>query len=137
MIARTQERINWNNTGRDYDTRAVSQFGHLVGLESLALTDRFRLKPFVTGGYDSFQQREDPLSGGRTAIGIEVFKVQLTPSLTANLTVNTDFAEVEADTQRVNLTRFSLFFPEQREFFLEAANSFTFGTLARRGVGGG
>ena len=47
-------------------------------------------------------------------------------------TAHTDFAEVEADTQQVNLTRFSLFFPEQREFFLEAANSFTFGTLPRR-----
>ena len=137
VIARTQERINWNNTGRDYDARAVSQSGHLVGLDNLALTDRIRFKPFASGGYDSFQQRQDPLSGGRADVGIEVFKVQLTPSLTANLTANTDFAEVEADTQQVNLTRFSLFFPEQREFFLEAANSFTFGTLPRRGAGEG
>ena len=134
-VIRTKERMTWNNTSRDYDWRAVSQYGNLVGLQNLALTDRFRLKPFVTGGYDSFQQRDDPLSDGRGEIGIEVFKVQLTPSLTANLTVNTDFAEVEADTQQVNLTRFSLFFPEQREFFLEAANSFTFGTLPRRSSG--
>ena len=132
-IARTRERINWNNTSRDYDFQRVSQYGHLVGLQNLALTDRFRLKPFVTGGYDSFQQLDDPISKGRGDIGIEVFKVQLTPSLTANLTLNTDFAEVQADTQQVNLTRFSLFFPEQREFFLEAANSFTFGA----GVGDG
>ncbi len=136
-VVRTKERMTWNNTSRDYDWRAVSQYGNLVGLQNLALTDRFRLKPFVTGGYDSFQQRDDPLSDGRGDIGIAVFKVQLTPSLTANLTVNTDFAEVEADTQQVNLTRFSLFFPEQREFFLEAANSFTFGTLARRSSGDG
>ncbi len=134
-VIRTKERMTWNNTSRDYDWRAVSQYGNLVGLQNLALTDRFRLKPFVTGGYDSFQQLDDPLSDGRGEIGIEVFKVQLTPSLTANLTVNTDFAEVEADTQQVNLTRFSLFFPEQREFFLEAANSFTFGTLPRRSSG--
>ncbi len=140
-VARSKERINWNNTSRDYNWLAVSQYGNLVGLQDLGLTDRFRLKPFVTGGYDSFQQRDDPLSDTRGDIGIEVLKVQLTPSLTANLTANTDFAEVEADTQQVNLTRFSLFFPEQREFFLEAANSFTFGTLARRssasGEGGG
>ncbi len=134
-VIRTKERIIWNNTSRDYDWRAVSQYGNLVGLQNLSLTDRFRLKPFVTGGYDSFQQRDDPISEGKGDIGIEVFKVQLTPSLTANLTANTDFAEVEADTQQVNLTRFSLFFPEQREFFLEAANSFTFGTLARRSSG--
>ncbi len=139
-VIRTKERMNWSNTSRDYDWRAVSQYGNLVGLQGLALTDRFRLKPFVTGGYDSFQQRDDPTSDGRGDIGLERFQVQLTPSLTANLTVNTDFAEVEADTQQVNLTRFSLFFPEQREFFLEAANSFTFGTLGRRsaeGEGGG
>ncbi len=101
-VVRTKERMTWNNTSRDYDWRAVSQYGNLVGLQNLALTDRFRLKPFVTGGYDSFQQRDDPLSDGRGDIGIAVFKVQLTPSLTANLTVNTDFAEVEADTQQVN-----------------------------------
>jgi hypothetical protein len=130
-----QERINWNNTSRDYNFLAVSQYGHLVGLENVGLTGRFRLKPFVTGGYDSFQQRDDPLSEGRGDIGIERFQVQLTPSLTANLTLNTDFAEVEADTQQVNLTRFSLFFPEQREFFLEEANNFTFGTLPRRASG--
>ena len=136
-VIHNQERINWNNTSRDYNFLAVSQYGHLLGLQNVGLTGRFRLKPFVAGGYDSFQQRDDPLSEGRTDIGLEVFKVQLTPSLTANLTVNTDFAEVEADTQQVNLTRFSLFFPEQREFFLESANNFTFGTLPRRASGEG
>ncbi len=136
-VIHNQERINWNNTSRDYNFLAVSQYGHLLGLQNVGLTGRFRLKPFVTGAYDSFQQRDDPLSEGRSDIGIEVFKVQLTPSLTANLTANTDFAEVEADTQQVNLTRFSLFFPEQREFFLESANNFTFGTLPRRASGEG
>ena len=134
-VIQNKERINWNNTSRDYNFLAVSQYGHLVGLGNVGLTGRFRLKPFVAGGYDSFQQRDDPLSEGRGDIGIERFQVQLTPSLTANLTVNTDFAEVEADTQQVNLTRFSLFFPEQREFFLEEANNFTFGTLPRRASG--
>ena len=133
-ISRTNELIHWNNTGRDYDWRGVSQFGHLLGLDNLKLTDRFRFKPFVTGAYDSFQQRGDPTSQGNGEFGIEVFKVQLTPNLTTNLTANTDFAQVEADDQQVNLTRFSLFFPEKREFFLESANSFVFGTLARRGA---
>ena len=130
-----QERINWNNTSRDYNFLAVSQYGHLVGLENVGLTGRFRLKPFVTGGYDSFQQRVDPFTESRGEIGIERFQVQLTPSLTANLTVNTDFAQVETDAQQVNLTRFSLFFPEQREFFLEGGDTFNFGTLPRRASG--
>ena len=70
-VAYNKERINWNNTSRDYNWLAVSQYGNLVGLQNLALTDRFRLKPFVTGGYDSFQQRDNPLSEGRGDIGLE------------------------------------------------------------------
>ena len=54
-------------------------------------------------------------------------KYGLTQNLTADLTYNTDFAQVEADEQQVNLTRFSLFFPEKREFFLENQGIFAFG----------
>ena len=54
-------------------------------------------------------------------------KYGVTQNLTADLTYNTDFAQVEADEQQVNLTRFSLFFPEKREFFLENQGLFTFG----------
>ena len=51
----------------------------------------------------------------------------MTPNLTADFTVNTDFAQVEADDQQINLTRFALFFPEKRTFFLENASTFQFG----------
>jgi hypothetical protein len=61
-------------------------------------------------------------------VGIDVIKYGLTQNLTADFTVNTDFAQVEADEQQVNLTRFSLFFPEKREFFLENQGTFAFGT---------
>src|SRR5919106_1668393 len=54
-------------------------------------------------------------------------KVGITPSLTLDLTLNTDFAQVEADEEQVNLTRFALFFPEKRPFFLENAQLFTVG----------
>jgi len=126
-IRRLNEENNWSNFGRDYQFNAIHQAGRLVGLEDLELRDRFRLKPYVTGGYDRLDLRADPSSGGAGDIGIEDFKIQITPNLTSDLTVNTDFAQVEADDQRVNLTRFSLFFPEKREFFLEGANNFTFG----------
>ena len=59
-------------------------------------------------------------------VGVDV-KYGLTQNLTADFTYNTDFAQVEADEQQVNLTRFSLFFPEKREFFLENQGTFTFG----------
>ena len=58
----------------------------------------------------------------------------MTANLTADLTVNTDFAQVEIDEQQVNLTRFNLFFPEKREFFLEGRGMFDF---ARGGAAGG
>ena len=131
-IRRTNEEIIWSNHSQDYPFIAVSQAGHLVGLENLGLTERFRLKPFVTGGYNSFEQRAIPTSDGTTDFGIEDFKIKLTSNLTSQLTYNTDFAQVEVDQQRVNLTRFSLFFPEKREFFLEAANNFSFGNVNNR-----
>ena len=59
-------------------------------------------------------------------------KYGVTQSLTADFTYNTDFAQVEADEQQVNLTRFSLFFPEKREFFLENQGMFAFGGIVRR-----
>ena len=55
----------------------------------------------------------------------------VTANLTADLTVNTDFAQVEVDEQQVNLTRFSLFFPEKRDFFLEGRGTFDFGARRR------
>src|SRR5262249_5102202 len=58
-------------------------------------------------------------------------KVGVAPTLTADLTVNTDFAQVEADSQIINLTRFPTFFPEKRDFFLESRALFDFGTLER------
>ena len=60
-------------------------------------------------------------------VGLDVF-YSLTPRLRANFTVNTDFAQTEVDQRQVNLTRFSLFFPEKRDFFLEGAAFFDFGT---------
>ena len=66
-------------------------------------------------------------------VGLDA-KYGITQSLTANLTLNTDFAQVEADEQQVNLTRFSLFFPEKREFFLENQGLFGFGAPGRRAL---
>ena len=63
-------------------------------------------------------------TGGTNKIGLDA-KYGLTPTLTADFTANTDFAQVEADQERINLTRYSLFFPEKRDFFLE--NFFIFG----------
>ena len=62
-------------------------------------------------------------------------KYGITQNLTTDFTYNTDFAQVEADEQQVNLTRFSLFFPEKREFFLENQGTFAFGGATTSGSG--
>jgi len=132
QIRRRNEEVAWANYRQDFELRNVSQAGHLLGLQDLSLTDRFRFKPYLSGGYTALGASELPVNSGSGDIGLEDFKVQLSPNLTADLTINTDFAQVENDQERVNLTRFPLFFPERREFFLEGADKFNFG-----GSGGG
>lgn len=126
-IRRKNEEANWSNYRRGFDFRAVSQMGHMIGLRDLELTGRYRLKPYVSGGYTALNATDTPFREGAGEFGIEDFKYQITPNLTADLTINTDFAQVEDDQERVNLSRFPLFFPERREFFLEGSDKFSFG----------
>ncbi len=99
----------------------------LVGLEAPPRSRRLEVKPYAIADLTSDSGSVPPLSnqpGGD--IGIDA-KYGVTRALTVDFTYNTDFAQVEADEQQVNLTRFSLFFPEKREFFLENQSTFAFG----------
>ena len=113
----------------------VSAGATLTGLEVPAGNRTFEMKPYAIGGLAS-----DVASGirndGTGDAGIDV-KYGVTENLTADFTYNTDFAQVEVDEQQVNLTRFSLFFPEKRDFFLEGRGIFDFGRGAFFGGGGG
>lgn len=135
-IRRKNEEDNWANYRRGFQLNAVSQAGNLVGLRELGLTQRFRFQPYITGSGSQFNVTDEPFNEADGGLGVENFKVQITPNLTADFTANTDFAQVEDDTERVNLTRFPLFFPEKREFFLESASNFAFGS-GRGGFGRG
>ena len=109
-----------------------------VGLEAPLSGHPFEIKPYVIGNLSSVRTGSSAVSnqtGGN--VGIDLVKYGVTPNLTADFTVNTDFAQVEADEQQVNLTRFSLPFPEKREFFLENQGAFTFGTGGGGGPTGG
>jgi len=132
-IVRKNEEINWANYRRGFTFNFVSQAGSLVGLRELGLTQRFRFQPYLTGSGSQFNVTDDPRSEADGNLGVENFKVQITPNLTADFTANTDFAQVEDDSERVNLTRFPLFFPEKREFFLESSSNFAFGSSGGRG----
>src|SRR5262245_41812065 len=102
----------------------------LLGIEAPARRAALDLKPYMTSSLSSDMTANPRVSGdGKAAVGFDA-KYAVTRNLAADVTVNTDFAQVEADQQQVNLTRFSLFFPEKREFFLENQGTFSFGGVA-------
>ena len=95
----------------------VSQAGSLVGVEVPSGSRKIEIKPYGIGGVTTdvnADPREENVLDGQ--FGLDV-KYGVTQNLTADVTLNTDFAQVEVDEQQVNLTRFSLFFPEKRESF--------------------
>jgi len=127
-IKRKNEEVAWSNYRRDFTFEQVSQAGHLVGLGQIPRGFTYRIKPYVLLGLS----RSLPEFGGASThnesdVGLEDFKYRLSPNLTLDLTVNPDFAETEVDDPQINVTRFPLFFPEKREFFLEDAGVFEFG----------
>ncbi len=126
-IARKREIAAWNEAPKTYGGLAkyrTAYFGTLEGLEGISPSRHLELLPYVLPGasYESSMEETD----GVFDAGLDL-KYGVTPNLTADLTFNTDFAQVEADQEQVNLTRFDLFFPEQRPFFLEGASIFDVG----------
>ncbi len=124
-IRRKNETVVWPHIGQDYRAgiAQVSRYATLAGLEDVRRGQRLELKPYGTLGA---QQFGDAGTDRESQVGLDI-KYGLTPNLTLDLTWNTDFAHVEADNVQINLTRFDLFFPEKREFFLERASLFRFG----------
>ena len=116
----------------------LSAAATLTGVEVPAGNRTFEIKPYAIGSLAT-DVNAVPLVLNQPdgAIGVDV-KYGVTPNLTADFTYNTDFAQVEVDEQQVNLTRFSLFFPEKRDFFLEGQGIFNFGrgVSIPRGPGG-
>jgi hypothetical protein len=112
----------------------VSMYGTVVGIEAPPTSRNLELKPYAIAGLNTDRTLTPVVSNdGHADAGLDV-KYGITENLTADLTFNTDFAQVEVDEQQVNLSRFSLFFPEKREFFLEGRGIFNFGS---GGIGGG
>ena len=123
-IRRKNERAYWAPIPRQFNLYRLSLAGSLTGVQTPALRN-FRVTPYGLG---------NALTSGVAPVDTEMdydfgadVKYSLTPSLTLDATVNTDFAQVEVDDQQVNLDRFSLFFPEKRPFFLENAGLFSVG----------
>ncbi len=115
----------------------VSAAADLVGLELPSAGRNIEIKPYATSSVTSDFTLAEPVSNDTNGdVGIDV-KYGITANITADLTYNTDFAQVEVDERQVNLSRFSLSFPEKREFFLEGRGTFDFGSRGFTGGGGG
>ncbi len=119
-IRRKFESVNWSAIPRSYLTSRVSMAGELNGLNGIRQGNSLYVKPYVLA---PILRREGDDVDFTPDVGLDV-KFGVTTGLALDVTVNTDFSQVEADRQQINLTRFPLFFPEKREFFLENAALF-------------
>jgi len=124
-IRRKNEEAFWSFIPRQFSLMKISRAGKLEGVR-VPSRRLWTVTPYALTGVER-NYAVDPEARGRGEIGGDV-KFGVTPSLTLDLTYNTDFAQVEVDEQRTNLTRFPLFFPEKRPFFLENAGIFSAGT---------
>jgi len=122
QIERRLETDRWAAPRRDFWISNLAAAGRLEGLADARQGRGLDVRPYASAG--------DEDGSTTLKLGADVFK-NVTPNLTASLTVNTDFAETEADARQVNLTRFPLFYPEKRSFFLEGAGIYEVAGLGR------
>jgi len=125
-LRRRNEQSFWAPISRAFLFTQIGIAGTLQGLETTTQRN-LKLLPYVSGGFTQDYSREGDQSKFERDAGLDL-KYSLTPSLTLDATINTDFAQVEVDDEQINLTRFDLFFPEKRPFFLENSGFFEFGT---------
>ncbi len=121
-VRRKNEESLWTGWERNQGLTRMSNAGAITGLQEISQGLGLEVQPYGLGKLTDGLGRDLSSTGD---VGIDFF-YSLTPQLRANFTINTDFAETEVDQRRVNLTRFPLFFPEKRDFFLEGSNFFGF-----------
>ena len=129
LIRRKNEFTYWSPQPRQFNFYKISYGGRLTGIRNVRSGRNIQIKPFLTGAFSNLRlpaldRRWDGDAGIDAKVGIGT-------SLALDITAHTDFSQVEADEQQINLTRFSLFFPEKREFFLENQGAFRIGDLSR------
>jgi len=127
-IRRKNEIDYWSVVPRVYNLYRAGLAGTLTGLADASQGRNLRIKPWVAA--DAIRPTAGESFDAGAHAGLDV-KYGVTPSLTLDVTVKPDFAQAEADEQQVNLTQFSLYYPEKREFFLENSGMFYFGDIPR------
>jgi hypothetical protein len=129
QIRRKNEEATWPAIGRNYRSGnwQVSQYARLEGLRDVNVGRNLQIKPYVFAGVRNPARNLSPETEWTRNVGVDV-RYAVTTASTLDLTYNTDFAQAEADNAQLNLTRFSVFFPEKRDFFLERNGLFAFGS---------
>ena len=122
-VRRISEDSQWAPLTRQFRVYKMSRAGTLTSLDGLQQGRNVWVKPFLNGVRTDGQRANSP--GEKLEGGFDL-KWGITPQLTLDVTALTDFSQVEVDEQQINLTRFSLFFPEKRDFFLENDGIFSF-----------
>ncbi len=122
IIRRKNETAYWPELGRDHFHYNMNMYAGMAGLRGIERGVNVEVKPYAIAGHT----RTPEESRYDADAGLDV-KWGITPNLTTDFTFNTDFAHVESDALQFNLTRFSLFYPEKRDFFLESQDLFQFG----------
>ncbi len=123
-IQRNQETDRWASPSLNYKVTHISQGGELLGIPDFKQGLGLTIRPY-TQGNRTYQADDGDTEYGFQP-GLDIMK-NFGGNVTGLISVNTDFAETEVDARRVNLTRFPLFFPEKRTFFLEGSDIFDFG----------
>lgn len=121
-IRRKREQVLWQGWSRDADLEQVNRAGTLVNLQNLESRNLIDVRPYGIVGLEDGRDQKTVVTGD---LGVSASYL-VTPSLKLDVTANPDFAQAEADRAQVNLTRFSLLFPEKRSFFLEGREFFEF-----------
>jgi hypothetical protein len=131
-LSRKNEQSIWTGWARNQGLNRMTNAGRVTGLRDVTQGHGLDIKPYVLGSTQNAPARDEKISAAGQA-GVDLF-YNPTPALRTNLTINTDFAQTEVDQRQVNLTRFSLLYPEKRDFFLDGATFFDF---ASPGAGAG
>jgi hypothetical protein len=135
-VRRKNEESIWMGWARNQGLRRMTNAGHVTGISQVSQGRGLELKPYGVYTASSAPGRGESAMDGDGGAGFDLL-YNPNPVLRTMLTVNTDFAQTEVDQRQVNLTRFNLFFPEKREFFLDGAIFFDFGSPGSGGGAGG
>jgi len=125
VIARKQEEAHWSPIPRQFTMNRLVSAGTITHIDA-PISRSVKVMPYLLGQKNEYKGEESS-SNNDGNFGLDA-KMSISSTMTLDLTYNTDFAQVEADEQQINLDRFSLFFPEKRAFFLENAGLFSVGS---------